>query len=147
MINKLLYNISNEIYSMSHVMGIARYAVLPLTHWVYLLVSLTVHPILSGWYCWRSRIPKKCSLSVSIHQPDSPYCPDDTVGWARYPPNIYQVYLLVSLTGNSILSGWYHRISRILTEYSLTGHPIFLDGTVGSAKYGLNIQLVYLLIV
>ena len=32
MINKLLYNISNEIYSMSHVMGIARYAVLPLTY-------------------------------------------------------------------------------------------------------------------
>ena len=58
-------------------------------HWMYLLVSLTVHPILSGWYCWHSQIPKKCLLSVSIHKP-----------------------LLVSLTCNSILSGWYHRISR-----------------------------------
>ena len=35
-------------------------------HWVYLLVSLTVHPILSRWYCWISRIPTEYSLGVSI---------------------------------------------------------------------------------
>ena len=35
-------------------------------HWVYPLVRLTVHPILSGWYCQISRIPTEYSLGVFI---------------------------------------------------------------------------------
>jgi len=76
-------------YCLDNTVGSAGY---PLDiHWVYLLVHLTVHPILSGWYC---RI-------------------------SRYPLNIHWVHLLISLTVNPILSGWYCQISQILTEYSL----------------------------
>ena len=134
-------------YYLGDTVGSAGY---PLNiHCVYPLISLTVHLILSGWYLWMHRIPTEYSLGVSICYPDSPstivleqpdtqqmfigriysspsqsiqYCPDKTVGSARYPLNVYRVYLLVNPTGNPILSGWYHRISRILTEYFLTKH-------------------------
>jgi len=104
-------------------------------HWVYPLVSLTVHPILSGWYCQISRMPTEYSLGVSIGQPDSSsnivwvlsdqlntqwifivciywsawqsiqYCLDDTVRSAGYPLNIHYVYPLVSLIVHPILGG------------------------------------------
>jgi len=73
-----------------------------------------------GWYCRISRIPTEYSLGVSIGQPDSPsnIIWMNTVGSARYPLNIYWVYLLVS------------------RQF----HPICLDDTVGSAGYPLNIH-------
>ena len=104
-------------YCLDDTVGSAGYSLN--IHCVYPLVRLTVHPILSGWYCWISRIPTEYSLE----------------------------YLLISLRVHPILSGWYCRISRILTEYSLvyllislTVYPILSGWYVGSAGYPLNIH-------
>jgi len=67
----------------------------PDTHWVFVGC---IH-----WFAWQS----------------IQYWLDDTIGSAGYPLDINWAYTLVRLTVHPILSGWYHRISRIPTEYSL----------------------------
>ena len=111
--------------------------------WVYLLVSLTVHPILYGWYRRISWIPTEYSLGVFIGQPNSPSnivrvilldLPDTHwifIGciyslawqsiqyymgdtvWSAGYPNIHRVYLVVNRPAYQILTGRYYQISSV----------------------------------
>ena len=49
-------------------------------YWVYLLVTPTAHPILSGWYCWPSHWFDPQSIQ---------YCLGGTVGSAGYMQNVF----------------------------------------------------------
>jgi len=145
-------------YCLEDTVGSAGYP--PNIHWVYILVGMTVHPILSGWYCRISWIPTEYPpgvstvlVSLTVWQSIQYYL-GDTVGSAGYPMNIHWVYLLVSLTVHPILSGWYCRMRQIchwifigciywLAWQSIQYH---LDDTVGSVGYPTNVHWAYLFI-
>ena len=80
-------------------------------NWVYLSVRLTVHPILSGWYCRISRIYTEYSLCVSI-------------GLADGPSNIVRVILSDQTDTHRICIGCIYWLRRQPIQYCL-------DGTVG----------------
>jgi len=95
-------------------------------HWVYSLVRLTVHPILSRWYYRISRIPTKYLLGVSIGPPDSP----SNIGWMipSDQPDIDWIFI------------------RCIYRSTWQSIQYWLDDTFRSAGYPLNIHLVYPLV-
>jgi len=115
---------------------------------VYLVVSLTWHPILHGWCCRIRRMPSGYSVGISSGQPDRPSNIISMVGFSgfhldiqfMYPPN------MASNITCMVLSDHVDSISIFswCIQWSVW-HTIqyYLNGSVRLGGFHLNIQLVY----